>query len=580
MKKQRRWFITAQFFALAWSLDATLWPYAFKLLIDKMIAFQGDKSVLWIYLMPVLFFWLGLWLTIELLFRLQGFLLAYIVPRFCAHVRLAMYEYVTGHSYEFFANNFAGNLSNKISDMVESATHASSRILTLFVPVLVALCIAITIFATINSLLALFLLSFAILHLGICLFTAKKLQSFSATHAESRSTLTGKIVDSFTNIITVKLFAKQSYERWHTNQYQMDEQQKHQRSQFMVEKVKVALGISSFFFPGVLMTVYMIYCWQQDLITTGDLVLIFNTTSNITTLLWIVSMELPNFFKEIGICQQALTIIKAKHDVSTRRGAKDLIVTQGEISFQKVSFHYVKNTPIFTNLSVTINSGEKVGLVGFSGSGKSTFVNLLMRFYDIQSGKITIDGNPIDTVTLKSLRTKISMIPQNPSLFHRSIRENICYGNPKASEAEIRSAAQHAHCEQFIKQIPEQYDALVGERGIKLSGGQRQRIAIARAIIEDAPILVLDEATSALDSITEKHIQDALHYLMKNRTTLVIAHRLSTLSEMDRILVFDQGHLIEEGDHHTLLAKNGHYATMWKLQAGGFLPEKPSTDKS
>lgn len=413
------------------------------------------------------------------------------------------------------------------------------------------------------------------LHVGICFITAKKCSRLSKIHAESRSRLTGKIVDSFSNIINVKLFAKQRYELAYMHHFQEDERRKHQASQFMVEKIKIALGITTIVFPGILMTWYVIYSWQQNVLTIGDVVLIFNMTSNLTVLTWMVSLEMPSIFTEIGICQQALSIIKAKHDIVDRAEAKLLVVNNGGIIFDDVTFYYTKANPVFSNLSIKIEPGTKVGLVGFSGSGKSTFVNLIMRFFELHSGQINIDGIDISTATLDSLRGQISMIPQNPSLFHRSLRENICYGKATATENEILVASKQAHCHEFICKLPKGYDSLVGERGIKLSGGQRQRVAIARAILENQPILVLDEATSALDSITENYIQDALHFLMKGRTTIVIAHRLSTLSEMTRILVFDNGQIVEDGDHNSLLRKKGHYAKMWNMQAGGFLPNTP-----
>ncbi len=254
--------------------------------------------------------------------------------------------------------------------------------------------------------------------------------------------------------------------------------------------------------------------------------------------------------------------------------AKPLVVTKGHIKFEQVTFYYKEDNSLFEQLDVEIQAGTKVGLVGASGSGKTTFVNLILRFFDVESGRILIDGQDIAQVTQDSLHEQIAMIPQDTSLFHRSLMENIRYGRLEATDQEVIEAAKRAHCHEFISSLPEGYHTLVGERGIKLSGGQRQRIAIARAMLKNAPILVLDEATSALDSVTEKYIQVALSSLMQGRTVIVIAHRLSTLAEMDRILVFDQGHIIEDGNHPTLLAKQGHYAKLWHMQAGGFLLEQ------
>lgn len=577
IKKQKYYFIAIQILALAWSLDNTVWPYAIGWMVDKLLAFGGDKTDIWIYLLPVLAFWLGLWLTVDIMFRIQGFIMAKVFPQFEADIRMHMFNYVEKHSYDFFASHFAGNLSNKISDMTQSATRVLQLIMTLFAPALAALVIATGIFYSINHFFAFLLGGWAILHIAICLSGAKNCSHLSDVHSTSRSFLTGKVVDTFTNIINVKLFARHQFESCYIDGYQQDEKAKNRAVLISIEKLKILLSISSIIFPGIMMTWYEIYSWQHELITMGDLVLIINTTWNIMLLAWIAGLELPNLFKEIGICQQALGIMNVQHDITDKPDATKLNVKQGEIVFDKVNFHYMKENRIFEDISVTLQAGSKVGLVGFSGSGKTTFVNLIMRFFEIESGTIFIDDQNINHVTLNSLRGQVSMIPQNPSLFHRSLLDNIRYGKLDATDDEILDAAKHAHCDEFINQLSARYDTLVGERGIKLSGGQRQRIAIARAILKDSPILILDEATSALDSVTEKHIQGALQFLMQNRTTLVVAHRLSTLAEMDRILVFDHGKIIEDGNHEQLLKTHGHYATMWHMQAGGFLPDQPIT---
>jgi ATP-binding cassette subfamily B protein len=266
-------------------------------------------------------------------------------------------------------------------------------------------------------------------------------------------------------------------------------------------------------------------------------------------------------------------------DVGDKPNAKTLKICRGEIIFDNVSFHYGEKK-LFENLHVQIQGGEKVGLVGYTGAGKSSFINLILRFFLLHSGKILIDGQDIADISLESLRRQIALIPQDPVLFHRTLRENICYSKPEATEAELMHASRLAHCDEFIRNIPNSYDAKVGERGTKLSGGEKQSIAIARAILADTPILILDEATSALDSVTESRIQSSLDKVMQNRTTLVIAHRLSTLSRMDRILVFDKGKIVEEGTHASLLKKEGLYARMWNIQGSVFLHDKLPTVNS
>lgn len=262
------------------------------------------------------------------------------------------------------------------------------------------------------------------------------------------------------------------------------------------------------------------------------------------------------------------------HDIKDKSNASQLVVTQGRIEFSKVKFHYQGGYSLFQNKSVTIEPGQKVGLVGYSGSGKSTFVNLILRLYEVVDGQILIDGQNLAEVTQESLRQAIAMIPQDPTLFHRSLMDNIRYGRTDATDEEVILASRKAHAHEFISLLPEGYKTLVGERGVKLSGGQRQRIAIARAILKNAPILMLDEATSQLDSITESNIQESLWDLMQGKTTLIVAHRLSTLLHMDRILVFDKGHIIEDGTHTELLNRGGLYKTLWDAQVGGFLPDQ------
>lgn len=317
----------------------------------------------------------------------------------------------------------------------------------------------------------------------------------------------------------------------------------------------------------------LVYMYSKGLVTVGDFAFVISLSISMFFNLWYIASQFVQFAEHLGKCSQALTIIIAPHEIVDAPDAKTLIVTSGNITFNNVTFNYKRNNNLFENKHVEISAGTKVGLVGFSGSGKTTFVNLILRFFDIESGKITIDGQDIAKVTQDSLRKQISLIPQDTSLFHRSLMDNIRYGRLDATDEEVIEASKRAHCHEFISVLPEGYNALVGERGVKLSGGQRQRIAIARAMLKNALILILDEATSALDSVTEKQIQEGLHELMKGRTTIVIAHRLSTLSEMDRILVFDKGHIIEDGTHEELLKLKGHYARMWNMQAGGFLPE-------
>jgi ATP-binding cassette subfamily B protein len=325
------------------------------------------------------------------------------------------------------------------------------------------------------------------------------------------------------------------------------------------------------------MTIYQIVCltwliqsFQSAMITAGDFVMILTINISIMICLWEGSREISKFAEYLGTIIQGLRVALSPIEIVDHPHASTLHVTKGEIVFDKVKFHYKGDDALFENKSVTIPASQKVGLVGYSGGGKSTFVNLILRLFDINSGRILIDGVDIKTVTQASLRQNIGMIPQDPALFHRTLMDNIRYGNPNASDKEVIEAAKKADAHHFIMKIPNKYQALVGERGVKLSGGQRQRIAIARAFLKNAPILILDEATSQLDSLTEHEIQESLWELMQGKTTLIIAHRLSTLLKMDRILVFDRGRIIEDGTHKDLLKGKGLYKTLWDAQIGGF----------
>jgi len=286
-----------------------------------------------------------------------------------------------------------------------------------------------------------------------------------------------------------------------------------------------------------------------------------------------ISQIIANLLEQIGICKQGLEIITVPHSIVDKPNAKDIKIKSGKIAFKNVFFGYSKDKRIFKNLNLTIKPKQKIGLVGFSGAGKSTFINLITRYFDINSGKILIDGQNIRKVKQESLQNQISIIPQNPNLFHRSILENIKYGKLDATQEEVVEASKKANCYNFIMNLPNQFKTLVGERGVKLSGGQRQRIAIARVILKKSPILILDEATSSLDSVTEKSIQNSMEKLMKNKTVIAIAHRLSTLQNMDRILVFEEGKIIEDGSHKSLLRKKGAYYKLWNMQINGFIPE-------
>lgn len=562
-----------QFLWFAWSLDQTVFPLLFGKIIDGFTNYVGLRAEAWPVLSAPILAAMGLWVGIEISFRLGGILMANVFPKLEKQIRMYMFSHMQDQSQAYFSTHFAGNISTKISDMVDNMNHVLNLIITLFLPMFLAVIISTVIFYQLSPFFAMVLIGWALIHMGIGIMYASRCTYYSTIHSETRSQLNGRIVDSLTNYFAVKIFSNKKYELNFVGELQKQEQKQNKQQLVYIEKVRVVLGILSFLGPGLGLNGYAYWCWTHHLVTVGDIVLVFNTSWNIIMMLWWASIELPNFFKGIGVCQQALSLLQAPITLVDAPQAKELSIRQGKIQFQKVHFQYPNMSPLFSNKSILIKPGQKVGLVGYSGSGKTTFVNLILRLFDIQSGQILIDDQDIAGVTQDSLRKAISFIPQDPTLFHRTLLDNIRYGMPDAFEEDVIVAAQKAHAHEFIMTLPQEYHTPVGERGMKLSGGQRQRISIARAILKNAPILILDEATSALDSFTEANIQESLSTLMTGKTTMVIAHRLSTLLNMDRILVFDRGKIVEDGTHEALLAKQGLYHSLWEAQVGGFLPD-------
>jgi ATP-binding cassette subfamily B protein len=366
------------------------------------------------------------------------------------------------------------------------------------------------------------------------------------------------------------LFARENYEKNYLNRFLDDVMKKYRVKEWFYLKLSIVQSLSITLLIATLLFV-LIKLRMHNLVTVGDFAFILGLALYVTEGVWYLTEQIVRLNDLIGRSNQSINMIMVPQEIADIPEAKNLSVTKGDIEFQDVTFQYKSQKNIFENKTVTIPGGQRIGLVGFSGSGKTTFVNLIVRLFDLSSGIIKIDNQNIREVTQHSLRENIGFIPQDPILFHRSLMENIRYGKIDASDEEVIQAAKKAHAHEFISLTPNGYQSLVGERGIKLSGGQRQRISIARAILKNAPVLILDEATSALDSVTEGYIQDSLASLMQGKTVIVIAHRLSTLLAMDRILVFDQGKIVEDGTHQNLLSKQGMYSILWNSQVGGFL---------
>ena len=574
--RRQKWtfFVISLIDFFTWSLDALLWPYILHIVIDIFTNFETNRIDAWGALKAPIIGGICLVIYVETASRTMGFLMAKAVPKLQSDIRMTMFDHVQRHSPHYFNERFAGSLANRITDMT---TQVESIIQQLYWPILpaIATCLLGSFFLWfVNPIFAWIFLIWITIHLGVCLSFTRRCDLYEHKHGEVRSTLLGKIVDSLTNNFAVNLFYRFRYERKSIAPAQKEEEDTNRAARTYVEKMRCVLG--SLYFLGAILGINgsLIYLWLHGKISTGQVVQVFTTVWSLTMIFWTVSSALPVLFQSFGTAKQAYSLMRDPQDILDKSDAKDLKIQNGEIVFEDVSFHYGEKR-LFENKHAHIHGGEKVGLVGFTGAGKSTFINLILRFFPLQNGKILIDNQEIANVNLESLRRQIALIPQDPMLFHRTLRENISYGKPEATENEILAAAKLAHCDEFIRNIPGGYAAKVGERGTKLSGGEKQRVAIARAILMDAPILILDEATSSLDSVTEKYIQDSLDKLMQNRTTIVIAHRLSTLSRMDRILVFDQGKIIESGTHTALMAKGGLYTKMWNMQVGGFLPDIP-----
>ena len=424
----------------------------------------------------------------------------------------------------------------------------------------------------VSPIFAITLLSWIIIFTAFASLFVRKMTNLADEYAASQSLIGGEIVDSVGNFANVKIFGRKDYERSYLHKAYNDMKIRYDSREWFYFKLKFPQGLSIAVLLGCMLSI-LVWLRMNGKVTIGDFLMINWLTMLVSDSTWYLCEKSSAFLEAVGECKQSLRALFIPIEITDKPDAKELVVTKGEITFDKVHFQYKDNASIFEDKSIIITPGQKIGLVGYSGSGKSTFVNLILRLYDIQSGAILIDGQDIRDVTQESLHQNIGMIPQDPSLFHRTLMNNIRYGQVDATDEEVIEAAKKAHAHDFIMNTPEKYQSLVGERGIKLSGGQRQRIAIARAILKNAPILILDEATSALDSVTEGQIQDSLNELMSGKTVIVIAHRLSTLLHMDRILVFDNGKIVEDGSHVKLIEQNGMYKELWDAQVSGFLPD-------
>lgn len=570
--KPFRWLIVVQLVAnLIWAVHVSLGPYIIKIMIDR--AATSDLKNIYNALIGPIVTYISLLVIVRINNTISHYSEAYLSPSLRKNIVIKIMDKMMDHSHHTFQNYFAGSLGNKVKDVMAGIPALLHLAIDNVAGHFIALFVALYTLALTN---VKFAFGFS-LWVGCFLAASYKAilhaKNLSNISAEKRSLVIGSAVDVLSNIANVRLFVAKQYEQENLNSTLNHYKEAEKRRDLFFCKL--------YFFQGFSFVVYQAFCFywlisglQNQILTSGDFTLVLMINVSVLNSLWCISSDFGSMAERYGDITQGLNVVLQEIEIVDVEDAKPLNVSYGEVIFDKVNFCYRNSVPLFNDLSITIKAGQKVGLVGYSGSGKSSFVNLILRLFDINSGKILIDGQDIKLVTQESLRQAIGVIPQEPALFHRSLIDNIRYGKNSASNEQVIEAAKAAHAHTFISKMQESYEALAGERGVKLSGGQRQRIAIARAFLKDAPILILDEATSQLDSVTENFIQDSLFKIIDNKTALIIAHRLSTLLNVDRILVFDHGNIIEDGTHEELLALNGRYRHLWDAQIDGFLPEK------
>ncbi len=490
-------------------------------------------------------------------------------------IRWKAHRYLLGQSLSFFQNDFAGRIATKVMQTALAVRETVMKLLDVILYVVVYFSGVLVIAAGSDLRLAIPLLIWVALYVLTLYFFIPRLAQVSARQADARSAMVGRVVDSYTNIATVKLFSHSRREADYAREGMDDFLQTVYPQMRLVTGLVMSVWINNILL--ILATgALSIWLWTQEAVTAGAITAAIALVLRLNGMSQWIMWEMSALFENIGTVEDGMATIARPREVIDRPLAPPLAVARGRIEFDHIRFHYGKGGGVIDDFSLTIEPGAKIGLVGRSGAGKSTLVHLLLRFHDVEGGRILIDGQDIAEVAQESLRAQIGLVTQDTSLLHRSVRDNILYGRPDATEADVVAAARQAKAHEFIEQLQDArgrrgYDAHVGERGVKLSGGQRQRIAVARVLLKDAPILILDEATSALDSEVETAIQDNLNRLMRNKTVIAIAHRLSTIAMMDRLIVLDQGRILEEGTHAELIARKGLYAQLWSHQSGGFL---------
>lgn len=564
-KPHLKWAILAITMVVLASALSQSTSYFFKLIIDAVQAGDSERALMWGLLFPVAV------LIVQLLFRGSGFAAAHWTNYAYKTGYDNVLGYILHHSHSYYVDRFAGSITNKVRNVVGTIEETIPDFLWAHLHAFVSFVVTFVLMASVDVRSGLVFLVLVIVLIVSNRFFAKQKTILSRENAEAGTALQGRLADVLSNVSTVRQYVRYAHESSVLAELTENKRNAGIANWLYTERI---LLMNSFILFAFSLSIFWILVsqWEKGVITTGDFVLVLALVSQITGTLLFIGRAFNATARTIGELREGLDDLMVPFDISDADTVKPLVVSRGEISWKNVNFEFDSNQ-VFSDFSLTILPGERIGLVGSSGAGKTTFVSLLLRQHEIQGGSINIDGQNISGVTQDSLRSQIAVVPQEPMLFHRTIRENIAYGKPEATDEEISAVAVKAQAHDFISALPNGYDTLVGERGVKLSGGQKQRIAIARAMLKNAPILILDEATSALDSESEVAIQKALHELMVGKTVVAIAHRLSTLREMDRIIVLESGKIIEDGTHDKLTTAGGLYQRLWEHQAGGFVTE-------
>lgn len=543
--------------------------YAYKLIVDAATNIGTTEGVTALWTGALIY--IAFSFSSGIAWRISGYIGMYWGTGVRATARYTLTEYVTKHSHQYFSDRFAGSISSKITQAASSSKEMVEQILWQFTGFVVTMIASFVLMYTTNHLVAWIFIAWVAFIVPFNLYLARRRTPYSTATQKAETVLSGATVDVLTNISAVKEYVGRSFELTRLKDFILGRRNTGLSNWRYGETVLLANNILQDLFTGGMILI-SVYLMLQGVISPGDIALTLTLILIAEDRLTFIGQQINHFADAWGQVVESLEDIVKPHEISDEPEAELLVPVNASIEFSHVSFNY-DGVKVFDDLELVIPAGQRVGLVGRSGAGKSTLMKLLLRNYTVQEGKVLIGAKDVSQVTQESLRQVTAVVPQEPLLFHRTIRENIAYGKPGAAEADVVRAAELAQAHEFIARLPQGYEALVGERGVKLSGGQRQRVAIARAILKDAPILLLDEATSSLDSESEVAVQRALLALMEGRTVIAIAHRLSTLRAMNRIIVMDQGKIVEDGTHDELIEKKGLYAELWAHQAGGFLEE-------